>query len=200
MENVNDSNTLTKEKVQQMTRNFCFKGFYEKEAHIATILITPFDVSIVTSDPKENEYKWHIDIEEDLNNLMNMMYRPKCQVLGFECTSIEENEVFPKELAPIIINDEYERIITDDMLSVAKLICTIVDIIGKNKGFETVGWEELKSYHKLESKGSIDNIKKRVDIIGIPIKEFIKMLQDQLSELEKKVKTTQTYKTTDDSR
>ena len=185
----NDQNIfkLTNEKIKQMCKQFDFIEFYKTKPCIAFIVITQYDVIIVSSNKKNEEYQNHGKMKEYIFEYMKLLNRLKYLNITCTCASTDKINVLTIE----IDNLEGEKIITKEMIEALRLIDEIVSLIGKNNESEEVikgNLEDVKNYYGIEPTGNEADLEE-AQLIGIPITNFIDELRMQISKYEKNMET-----------
>ncbi|HCC04041.1 MAG TPA: hypothetical protein DEP51_04195 [Clostridiales bacterium] len=164
---------LTKEKIQEMCKQFDFIKFYKTKPCIAFIVITQYDVIIISSNKKDEEYQNHSKMKEDLFDYMKLLNRLK--YLNITCTCASTHKI--NLLTFGMDNLEGKKVITKEMIEAMSLIDELVSIIGENviKG----DLEEIKDYYDIKLTGNHDDLEE-TQLIGIPITKFINELKKQI--------------------
>ena len=184
MVNKEQINQLTRKDIREMSKKFDLIKFYETQPHIAIIAITPYDVIIITSNFKEGEYRSHFDILDAIVILLKSLNRPQFEIQAFHCTSSDNEYDQEKQLifSPYPSNKVYKRVTTKAMLEAIKLTTDIVCILAERYDISKVSWKNIKENYKFEEVDNIDT-SEEVDIIEIPIDEYIFNLKEQLNRL-----------------
>lgn len=179
--------------VREITEKFNFETFYndsDKVDHTALILITPYDVIIAEHKETNKCYVTHGSMLDDLKALMDSLGRPKHQIFAFHCRLLhnEWGQVM-KTIVSNRYNEEYEKIVTEEMLETMQLILKICSIISKKKCFDTLtSWTDTQLFYELYKNKDIPD-SKGIQIIGVEIKEFIEKLNVQLELLQQNSKS-----------
>ena len=118
------------------------------------------------------------------DRLLKSLNRPQFEIQAFHCTSSDNEYDQKKQLifSPYPSNKVYKRVTTKAMLEAIKFTSDIVCILAKRYRISKVSWKNIKEYYKFEEVDNIDT-SEEVDIIGIPIDEYIFKLKEQLNRL-----------------